>query len=315
MTVECKARAHGAATLMALPRCFYAGTDAHPFYVDHLLPVPDRDTRFPIILLHGAFHTGAGFISTPDGREGWAPYFAQRGHHVFVVDWPGHGRSPARRDFSTLSMHDIAASIGELLQTTGPAIIMAHSAGGPITWAICEQHTEDVVAVIGIAPGPPSNIQAALPDDAVAIEALKFDGTVGCPVYSPLDAPAFVDVQFIRDFWANSARFPSAGIDAYTKSIVPESAKVLNERFNIGGAGLALSTPDIVSNRPILIVTGDSDPRHPRQVDGKLADYLGAQHLWLADLGMQGNGHMLMLEDNSEAIAGLIVEWLQTKGL
>jgi hypothetical protein len=30
----------------------------------------------------------------------------------------------------------------------------------------------------------------------------------------------------------------------------------------------------------------------------------------LADIGLHGNGHMMMMEKNSDAIAQLIVEWL-----
>jgi len=31
---------------------------------------------------------------TPDGRPGWATYLVQEGYHVYILDRPGHGRSP-----------------------------------------------------------------------------------------------------------------------------------------------------------------------------------------------------------------------------
>ena len=31
----------------------------------------------------------------------------------------------------------------------------------------------------------------------------------------------------------------------------------------------------------------------------------------LADIGLHGNGHMMMMEKNSDAIAQVIVEWLE----
>lgn len=295
--------------------CFYSGTTAHPVYVDWLTPVATTHAKAPIVMLHGGFHTGSAYLATPDGRQGWAQYFARLGHPVYVADWPGHGRSPANRDFATLSLAEIGESLAVLVDEVGPAIIMAHSAGGPLAWWIAEKLPERVVAVVGIAPGPPANIQKPLPDDPEAIEALRFDESVGCPVYSPLDAPVYVDIDFIRQFWANSSRFPKNAIEPYAKSIVPESAKVLNERFNIGGAGLGLAGPDVVAARPILVVTGDNDPRHPKAVDGAVAAYFGADTLWLADVGISGNGHMLMIEDNSEDIAALISQWLAGKGL
>ncbi len=295
--------------------CFYSGTAEHPVYVDFLAPAPAARPRRPIVMLHGGFHTGSAYLATPDGRQGWAPYFARLGHPVHVADWPGHGRSPANRNFATLSLAEIGESLAVLVDEVGPAIIMAHSAAGPLAWWIAEKLPERVAAIVGIAPGPPANIQKALPDDPQAIEALGSDESLGCPVYSPLGAPVYVDIDFVRRFWANGRRFPKDAIEPYAKSIVAESAKVLNQRFNIGGAGLGLAGPDVVAGRPILVVTGDSDPRHPRAVDDAVAAYFGADRLWLADAGISGNGHMLMMEDNSEEIAGLIAQWLAGKGL
>jgi hypothetical protein len=36
--------------------------------------------------------------------------------------------------------------------------------------------------------------------------------------------------------------------------------------------------------------------------------------VWLADRGITGNGHMMMLEDNSAEIAGMIGGWIRTAG-
>src|SRR4029079_10774096 len=34
---------------------------------------------WPVIMVHGSAHTGAALESTPDGREGWYPYFVRKG--------------------------------------------------------------------------------------------------------------------------------------------------------------------------------------------------------------------------------------------
>jgi pimeloyl-ACP methyl ester carboxylesterase len=96
---------------------------------------------------------------------------------------------------------------------------------------------------------------------------------------------------------------------------VPESARVFNERFNIGGRGLRIVDPASLRPHPILIVTGDNDPRHSRAMDGATAEYLGAEFVWLPDRGITGNGHMLMIEDNSDDIAAMTIAWLAAKGL
>ena len=44
-------------------------------------------------MVHGSSHTGACLESTPDGREGWYPYFVRNGVASYVVDQAGRGRS------------------------------------------------------------------------------------------------------------------------------------------------------------------------------------------------------------------------------
>src|SRR4029453_2927834 len=80
---------------------FYVGgqydNPANPTYMSGQMyveyQIPDSPPKFPIILVHGGSHTGAGWQSTPDGRPGWADFFLHRGWPVYVVDQPGRGRS------------------------------------------------------------------------------------------------------------------------------------------------------------------------------------------------------------------------------
>ena len=60
-------------------------------YVHYRIPAGGGKT--PIVLVHGGGLTGASYETTPDGREGWATYFARKGFPVYVVDTPGRGRA------------------------------------------------------------------------------------------------------------------------------------------------------------------------------------------------------------------------------
>ncbi len=65
------------------------------------------------------------------------------------------------------------------------------------------------------------------------------------------------------------------------------------------------------------MLTGTEDLGHPRAVDEPIADWLNANgasadFIYLGDQGITGNGHMLMLEDNSDAIAQLIIDWIES---
>src|SRR5580704_7837125 len=49
---------------------------------------------YPIIYIHGAGQTATDWLQTPDGRPGWAYYFAKLGYVQYMVDSPARGRSP-----------------------------------------------------------------------------------------------------------------------------------------------------------------------------------------------------------------------------
>jgi pimeloyl-ACP methyl ester carboxylesterase len=295
-------------------RCFYSGTPAHPIFVDALSAQGGVPAKPPVIMIHGGCHTGACYLSTPDDRPGWAPIFAAAGHEVFAPDWPGHGRSPMRPDFATLSTLEIAQSLLALAAEVGPSILVVHSASGPMAWWMAEQRPDLICAVIGLAPGPPANILPVLPEDPAAVNALCEDHSLGCPICVPEDRPIWVEPAFMSAYWANGDRFPKAAFERYRRGVTPESARLLNERFNIGGRGLRIADPQALAGSPILIVTGDQDPRHPRAIDKATAEYLSADFVWLPDLGISGNGHMLMIENNNHEIAALALDWLRSKG-
>ncbi len=62
-------------------------------YVEYWIPSVVKHP-VPIVLVHGGGGQGLDWIGTPDGRPGWAPMLLQQGYKVYVVDRPGHGRSP-----------------------------------------------------------------------------------------------------------------------------------------------------------------------------------------------------------------------------
>ena len=57
------------------------------------LPHPEDRQGPALVMVHGSGHTGMTYETTPDGREGWATYFARKNFPVYVVDHAGRGRS------------------------------------------------------------------------------------------------------------------------------------------------------------------------------------------------------------------------------
>ncbi|HLK49625.1 MAG TPA: alpha/beta fold hydrolase [Bryobacteraceae bacterium] len=62
-------------------------------YVEVWVPRQIRHP-YPIIYIHGAGQTATDWLQTPDGRPGWAYYFARQGYVQYMVDSPARGRSP-----------------------------------------------------------------------------------------------------------------------------------------------------------------------------------------------------------------------------
>ena len=65
----------------------------------------------------------------------------------------------------------------------------------------------------------------------------------------------------------------------------------------------------------VIVLTGANDTDHPKEIDGEVVDWLiaagaKAEYWWLPDHGIEGNGHMLMMEENSDELADVIIGWL-----
>ena len=76
-------------------------------YVQFQIPQRKSGPGWPVIMVHGSTHTGAALESTPDGREGWFPYFVRKGVSTYVVDQSGRGRS----GFDQSVLHEAEAKL------------------------------------------------------------------------------------------------------------------------------------------------------------------------------------------------------------
>ncbi|MEP6962856.1 MAG: hypothetical protein ABI995_12310 [Acidobacteriota bacterium] len=76
-------------------------------YVQFQVPQDKLRNMPPVIMVHGSSHSGASLESTPDGREGWLPYFVRKGISTYIVDQSGRGRS----GFDESVIHEAAAMI------------------------------------------------------------------------------------------------------------------------------------------------------------------------------------------------------------
>lgn len=84
-----------------------AGNTAHVDHANVLYQIPADDNGHPIVYLHGYGQSRMGWMTTPDGREGWATYFLRNGHSAYLVDQPGRGEAGAQTGMSTDGFLDV----------------------------------------------------------------------------------------------------------------------------------------------------------------------------------------------------------------
>src|SRR6266853_1031638 len=66
-------------------------------YVQWMIPQQVKQ-KYPIVLVHGGGGQGGHYMGVGNGVAGWAHYYLQAGYKVYLVDRPGHGRSPYHPD-------------------------------------------------------------------------------------------------------------------------------------------------------------------------------------------------------------------------
>lgn len=69
------------------------GNTAHVDHANVFYQIPENDNGNPIVYLHGYGQSRMGWMTTPDGREGWSDIFLKNGHAAFLVDQPRRGEA------------------------------------------------------------------------------------------------------------------------------------------------------------------------------------------------------------------------------
>jgi len=82
------------------------GNTAHVGYANVLCQIPAKETGLPIVYLHGYGQSRMGWMTTPDGRDGWSTLFLQKGHSAFLVDQPGRGEAGSAVEMTMDGMLD-----------------------------------------------------------------------------------------------------------------------------------------------------------------------------------------------------------------
>jgi pimeloyl-ACP methyl ester carboxylesterase len=289
---------------------------ASGLYYERLGPEQDRQ---PLLFVHGGGATGACWRATPDGRLGWADRLAAAGRECWVTDWPGTGRSGNRNGLE-IEYEDVVDGYRRLLRDViaRPVVVVCHSMGGAATWHLVQDDGDLVAGVVAVAAAYPANVVArsdVVSDDGdVAVIDFADTGlriTVDRRVMN-LYGDAYIYQQGI----STSTRFPEGHVDAMRAGLVGLPPRMLLQRLGVLKGMPVVDRPDGFRGKPIRLLTGGEDPAHTREIEERTVALLrswgaDAELVWLPDLGIEGNGHFLMFETNSDEILDVVVQQIE----
>jgi pimeloyl-ACP methyl ester carboxylesterase len=218
------------------------------------------------------------------------PGSGQPGDKYFEAFMAGQFPSLIDNETSQRINRDAAAA---LLDEIGPAIVLTHSQSGAYGWLIADARPKLVKAIIAIEPNGPPVYESAFkgaPDWFEDIGARKEFGLTIAPLAYDPPLKAGEKLAFVRQDRPDAPNLVRGWLQA-------EPARKLRNLTKI----------------PVLIVAGEAS--YHAAFDHCTAAYLAqagvpVTYLPLQDIGIRGNGHMMMLEKNSDEIAGVLVDWL-----
>lgn len=322
---------------------------AGQMYVERLRP-QQVTQKYPIVLIHSS-GSATLWMGTPDGRPGWADYFLSQGYVVYLPDqpargrsawhgsvdspltvsisesrneqqdtapelfgkwpsakthtqWPGDAATKGRRGdpiydaFYATMLEAVSGGEGPkvfepageaLLDKIGPAIILTHSQTGPYGWALGDGRPNAVKGIVAIEPtGPP--FHNAVVNGGNENEVRPW-GLTSIPIHysPPLESPA--DLHPRREDMPDGPGLANCWVQGDPP----------HQLTNLKGI-------------PILIVTTESS--YHSVYDHCTSKYLSRggvanTHIRLADVGIHGNAHYVMVEKNNLEVAAVLHKWIK----
>lgn len=244
-------------------------------WVQQRFTAPARSHLWPQATLHTQW-PGTGVAGDPVFDQ----FYAQ--------NYPSLGSFPRQQELN----RDAGVM---LLDRIGPAILLTHSQSATFGWLVADARPSLIQAIVALEPsGPPvhDNVEKGAPAWFEDGPLTKHYGLTAPPLAydPPVKEPA--ELRFVRQDKPDAPGLVRCWAQA-------EPARTLVNLQRI----------------PVLVVQAEAS--YHAAYDHCTVAYLRqahvsmVRHLRLADAGIRGNGHMLMLEKNNLEIASVIDKWLR----
>ena len=313
-------------------------------YVEYQIPAKLKHP-YPIVLVHGGGGQGTDWMGTPDGRPGWFQYLLQEGYAVYVVDRPGHGRSPYHPDLhgpfgpaptleamvgfftpappGTTPRNPLqtkhsqwpgqgslgSADLDQLVAPSGGSYVAGPNAA-PLAHAVWRERGAELLDKIGPA----------------IIVTHSAGGPFGLLVADvrPKLVKGLIVIEGVISPFSGGNRWGVTTIPMTYDPPVKDAAELKTVQVAPAEAG---SAPYLLQAEPArklknltqiptVIVTAEASFMSPG--NAAAAAFLRqagcpAEELRLTDAGVHGNGHMMMVECNSREVLQTLLGWIDRK--
>jgi pimeloyl-ACP methyl ester carboxylesterase len=275
--------------------------EVEQMYVQYVRLANPR-AKFPMLLIHGGGLTGVTWETKPDGSPGWQMFFLRQGHDTYLSDAVERGRASWARYpeiYKTEPFFRAKKEAWELFRIGPP-----------------DSYRTDAAQ------------RSAYPDTKFPVKAFEQFDKQAVPRWSTNDAAT------------------QKAYDEYVQKVCPCTIVVHSQGGNFAMTA-ALNAPDKVKALVLVEPSGAPDPAKAEAAKLKgiphlfiWGDHVEPGTLWekiipnvvrwrdalqaagapvewvdLPKRGIAGNSHMLMMDTNSDEIAGLAQEWLQKQGM
>ncbi|MEP7353809.1 MAG: alpha/beta fold hydrolase [Acidobacteriota bacterium] len=332
-------------------------------YVEYQIPAKVK-YPYPIILVHGGGGQGTDWMSTPDGRRGWSSILLEQGYMVYIVDRPGHGRSPYHPDlhggWPAIATLDAISSRFTPMRAKAPAPAANGAKGGgkgpaapvynnaslhnqwPGTGAVGTRELAQLVAAEGGAyrpgkgTGPDSQVQVWQNDgaemlDKIGVPCIIMTHSAGGPFGMYL---VEVRPKLVKGLIINEGAVGSAFVGANTWGSIslpmaydppvkdPKEIKTVQVQPTAADAAIGV-TPYLIQAEParklknwqntaVAVYTSEASfiVVNPGLVHYFKQAGVKAEEIRLHDLGVHGNGHVMMGEKNNRETLKPITDWI-----
>jgi pimeloyl-ACP methyl ester carboxylesterase len=319
-------------------------------YVEVLVPKKIRHP-YPIVFFYGGQgQTSVGLLQRPDGRPGWAYYFVRQGYTVYMMDYPGQGRSayipgvdgklnpprsaplmeevwtdssemgtwpqakkytqwpsdapnkgkmgdPVFDAFASAEVQSVAVGDSEkpttdaavkLVDLIGqPVILVIHSGHAASGWLLADARPKLIKGIVAAEPVAPPIENAERGSTGPG----RLWGLTNLPIHYDPPIHEVSELQAVREDKADGPGLVPCWVQK------EPAHKLVN-----------------LEPIPVLDISGEASYHRPyAHCVAKWLNQAGvkATYVKLEDVGLAGNGHLMMLDRNSDEIAKYVEIWIE----